>query len=92
MRACAASSVPASCQISCYAQRFATLRITQPASANLLDMIFLGQSLGHEGKELTGRHTISMEVGTIAFNFVVQADADLFRKIERRITTLITCT
>ena len=56
MRACAASSVPASCQISCYAQRFATLRITQPASVNPLDMILFGQRLRQEGEERIGRH------------------------------------
>lgn len=37
------------------------------------------------------RYRINMEVGSIAFDFAVQADADLFRKITRRSPTLITC-
>lgn len=37
------------------------------------------------------RYKINMVAGTIAFDFAVQADADLFRKITRRAPTLITC-
>ncbi len=37
------------------------------------------------------QYRICMEAGTIAFDFAVQADADLFRKITKRAPTLITC-
>ena len=37
------------------------------------------------------RYRVYMETGTIAFDFAVQGDADLFRKITKRAPTLITC-
>lgn len=37
------------------------------------------------------RYRINMGAGTIAFDFAVQADADIFRKITRRAPALITC-
>ena len=36
-------------------------------------------------------YRINMAAGTIAFDFAVQTDADLFRKITKRAPTLITC-
>jgi hypothetical protein len=37
------------------------------------------------------RYRIYMEAGTISFDFAVQADADLFRKITNRAPNLIAC-
>ncbi|MGF3027380.1 hypothetical protein ACQVP2_31800 [Methylobacterium aquaticum] len=36
-------------------------------------------------------YRINMAAGTIAFDFAVQADADLFRKITNRAPNLIAC-
>jgi hypothetical protein len=37
------------------------------------------------------RYRIDKRAGTISFDFAVQKDADIFRKITRRSPTLLTC-